>query len=113
MSQTHTVRVKWEIDVEVPLGTTDWEIAMQTAEKYFQPRIPAGEPDTACVFEVGGQQIDLSAKISPELELAHAAEKVLEEFRAIEDSGDKGTFGMDENPSIITLRKLISEARGF
>lgn len=104
MSQTHTVRVKWEVDVEVPLGTTDWEIAMQTAEKYFQPRIPSGERDTACVFDVGGSPIDLSNKISPELELAYAAQKVLDE---LEGNMDRG---IDHIPSVITLRKLIREA---
>lgn len=104
MSQTHTVRVKWQVDVEVPMGTTDWAIAMQTAEKYFQPRIPSGEQDSACVFEVGGQQIDLSAKISPELELAHAAKKFIDEV----EQDHPGN--LDNWPSVITLRKLINEA---
>ncbi|WP_426154154.1 hypothetical protein [Pseudomonas sp. DC3000-4b1] len=55
--------VIWTTYVE----TTDDHVAAarEVAESYFQPRISAGEPDTACVFIVtdsGGksQQVDLA-----------------------------------------------------
>lgn len=110
MKQTFTVSVTWRVDVEVPLGTTDREIAQQVAETYFQPRIAAGEPDTACLFDVGSVLVDLSDTSTPLAELANAAQKVLDQFQSAEDSGDRGSFGMDEDPAVIALRRLIKEA---
>lgn len=106
--RTETIRVTWTTDVEVPLGTLDREIAQSVAEGYFQPRIANGEPDSACVFKVAGREVDLSVPVSVERDLAEAAAKVLEEFQEIEDSGDRGNFGMDSKSSVIALKRLIN-----
>jgi hypothetical protein len=41
--------VRWEVDVEADSPRL---AAQQAADDYFQGRIGAGEPDTACVFSV-------------------------------------------------------------
>jgi hypothetical protein len=44
-------RVTWEVDVE---ASTAVAAAKEVAAEYFQARISAGEPGTACVFYVTG-----------------------------------------------------------
>ncbi|QYW06432.1 hypothetical protein uan_020 [Pseudomonas phage UAntarctica] len=112
MNKTETVRVKWELDVEVELGTLDRDVAQRVANEYFQYRIAVGEIDTACTFLVNGRQVDLADKPSPYRVLAEQAEQVLAEFQEIEDSGDRGDFGMASKSSIIALKRLIAEAKG-
>lgn len=103
---TETVRVTWTTDVEVPLGILDRVIAQSVAADYFQPRIANGEPDSACVFKVDGREVDLAAPVSVESGLADAAQKVLDEFQAIEDSGD---FGLYKMSSTTALKRLIKQ----
>lgn len=50
MSQT--VKVVWEIVVEVVDGATMRDVVQGVVDANFQERIAAGEPDTACVFTV-------------------------------------------------------------
>ena len=107
MNKSETLRVTWTVDVDVPVGTLDREVAAQVAATYFQTRIASGEPDTACTFTVDGRWVDLSLPASNERDLAEAAEKVLDEFQSIEDSGDRGSFGMLDKSSVIALRRLI------
>ena len=108
---TETVRVTWTTDIEVKLGTLDREIAQSVAEGYFQPRIANGEPDSACVFKVNGREVDLATPVTPERDLADTAQKVLDEFQAIEDSGDRGDFGLYKMSSVIALKRLIAKAQ--
>ena len=109
---TRTVRVTWTTDAEVKLDTLDREIAQSVAEGYFQPRIANGEPDSACVFKVDGREVDLAIPVSPERDLAEAAEKLIEDFQNIEDSGDCGDFGMRKMPSVLALKRLINNVKG-
>lgn len=108
---TETVRVTWTTDVEVRLGTLDRDIAQSVAEGYFQPRIANGEPDSACVFNVNGREVDLAIPVSVERDLADAAQKVLDELFAVEDSGDHGDFGIYKMSSVIALKRLINLAQ--
>ena len=108
---TETVRVTWTTDVEVKLGTLDRDIAQSVAEGYFQPRIANGEPDSACVFKVDGREVDLSTPRTLQLDLAEASERVLAEFQSIEDSGDRGDFGIYKLSSVIALNSLIAKAQ--
>lgn len=111
-SQTETLRVSWAVDIEVPLGTLDRDVALLIADKYFQQRIAEGEVDSACVFKVDGREVDLAIKHSPQMALAEAAARVLDEFQAIEDSGDVGlTLDMDGKSSIIALKRLIKQVK--
>ena len=106
---TETIRVKWEVDVEVELGTLDRDVAQQVADDYFQDRIANGGGLTACVFSVNGTKVDLADPVSHEILLAQTASKVLDEFQEIEDSGDRGDFGMASKSSIIALKRLIKQ----
>jgi len=104
--QTETVRVTWTTDVEVKLGTLPRFIAQSVAEGYFQPRIADGEPDSACVFDVGGIKVDLSIQPSFERDMVEAAERAISELDGM--AGDM-IPDMDGVSSVVTLRQLIRE----
>lgn len=100
---TETVRVKWEVDVEVDKRMSPREIAQHVAETYFQERIFRGEPEMACVFEVGGSDVDLSDPEDACADLAQAA------TRALRDLSER-IPGVEEIASVKALQRLIDRA---
>ena len=82
MSKTETIRVTWVVDIEVPQGTGDREVAQEVAETYFQDRIAGGQADTACIFTVQREGVttlvDLSKQQTEVRILAWAAKKGLD-----------------------------------
>lgn len=50
---SRTLKVTWSVDIEIEGSHA--EAAQEAANRFFQERIAAGEPDTACVFTVTGE----------------------------------------------------------